>query len=161
MQRIPQCGEPRPVSLLVGASLRISAARKRTRPRGSRQEPKSTLPRWDCARGSVIGTRAVSVTLHLGPVGCRGAFFPRRIRLLVDRVGPGHSLRRLGHSMEEKRIYDFRIVEWQVFTPEEQERIHMQLLTSESVEASDATRKLILEQWPELAHKLAPKRPPG
>ena len=63
--------------------------------------------------------------------------------------------------MEEKRTYDFRIVEWQVFTPEEQERIYMQLLTSESVEASDATRKLILEQWPELAHKLTPKRPPG
>jgi hypothetical protein len=63
--------------------------------------------------------------------------------------------------MEEKRTYDFRIVEWQVFTPEEQERIYMQLLTSESVEASDATRKLILEQWPELAHKLSPKRPPG
>jgi hypothetical protein len=63
--------------------------------------------------------------------------------------------------MEEKRTYDFRILEWQVFTPEEQERIYMQLLTSESVEASDATRKLILEQWPELAHKLSPKRPPG
>jgi hypothetical protein len=63
--------------------------------------------------------------------------------------------------MEEKRTYDFRIVEWQVFTPEEQERIYLQLLTSESVEASDATRKLILEQWPELAHKLAPNRPPG
>ena len=63
--------------------------------------------------------------------------------------------------MEEKRSYDFRIVDWQVFTPEEQERTYMQLLTSESVEASDATRKLILEQWPELAHKLSPKRPPG
>jgi hypothetical protein len=36
----------------------------------------------------------------------------------------------------------------------------MQLLTSESVEASDATRKLILDQWPKLAHKLAPKRAP-
>ena len=27
----------------------------------------------------------------------------------------------------KKRMYDFRIVEWQVFTPEEQERIYMQL----------------------------------
>ena len=60
----------------------------------------------------------------------------------------------------KKRTYDFRIVEWQVFTPEEQERLYMQLLTSESLEVSDAMRKLILEQWPELAHKLASKRAP-
>jgi hypothetical protein len=37
----------------------------------------------------------------------------------------------------------------------------MQLLTSKSLEVSDSMRKLILEEWPELAHKLAPKRPPG
>jgi hypothetical protein len=36
----------------------------------------------------------------------------------------------------------------------------MQLLTSQNVEISDAMRKLILEEWPELAHKLAPKRAP-
>ena len=54
----------------------------------------------------------------------------------------------------KKRMYDFRIVEWQVFTLEEQERIYMQLLTSENLEVSDSVRKLILEQWPELAHKL-------
>src|SRR5262249_6965261 len=59
-----------------------------------------------------------------------------------------------------KRMYDFRIVGWQVFTPEEQERMYMQLLTSQNVEVSDAMRKLILEEWPELAHKLAPKRAP-
>lgn len=55
--------------------------------------------------------------------------------------------------------YDFRIIEWQVFTPDEQERLYMQLLTSESMEVSDAMRKLILKEWPELAHKLAPKTP--
>ena len=57
-----------------------------------------------------------------------------------------------------KRTYDFRIIAWQVFTPEEQERLYMQLLTSESLEVSDGVRKLVLEEWPELAHKLAPKR---
>ena len=62
--------------------------------------------------------------------------------------------------MENKRTYDFRIVRWQVFTPEEQERIYMQLLTSERLEVSDTVRKLILEEWPELAHKLTSKRPP-
>ena len=63
-------------------------------------------------------------------------------------------------TLPKKRTYDFRIVEWQVFTPEEQERLYMQLLTSERFEASDAVRKLILEEWPELAHKLVPKRSP-
>jgi hypothetical protein len=63
-------------------------------------------------------------------------------------------------TLPQKRTYDFRIVEWQVFTPEEQERLYMQLLTSEGFEANDAVRKLILEEWPELAHKLAPKRSP-
>jgi hypothetical protein len=63
-------------------------------------------------------------------------------------------------TLPKKRTYDFRIVEWRVFTPEEQERLYMQLLTSERFEASDAVRKLILEEWPELAHKLVPKRSP-
>ena len=53
-----------------------------------------------------------------------------------------------------------RILDWQVFTPDEQERLYMQLLTSERLEVSDTVRKLILEEWPELAHKLAPKRSP-
>jgi hypothetical protein len=35
----------------------------------------------------------------------------------------------------------------------------MQLLTSERLEVSETVRKLILEEWPELAHKLVPKRP--
>jgi hypothetical protein len=66
------------------------------------------------------------------------------------------------HSMTppKKRTYDFRIVDWQVFTTEEQERLYMQLLTSEGLEVSDTVRKLILEEWPELAHKLLPKRSP-
>ena len=45
-----------------------------------------------------------------------------------------------------KRTYDFRIIAWQVFTPEEQERLYMQLLTSESLEVSDGVRKLVLEK---------------
>jgi hypothetical protein len=63
--------------------------------------------------------------------------------------------------MEEKRTYDFRIVEWQVFTPEEQERIYMQLLTSESVEASDTTRKLILGAVAGAGAQAVTQRPPG
>ena len=62
--------------------------------------------------------------------------------------------------MEKKRTYEFRIFDWRVMSPEEQELIHMQLLTSQRLEVSESMRKLILEQWPELAHKLARKRPP-
>jgi hypothetical protein len=61
----------------------------------------------------------------------------------------------------KKRTYEPRIFEWRVMLPEEQEQIYMQLLTSKSLEVSDSMRKLILEEWPELAHKLASKRPPG
>ena len=62
--------------------------------------------------------------------------------------------------MEKKRTYEFRIFDWRVMSPEEQELIHMQLLTSQRLEVSESMRKLILEQWPKLAHKLARKRPP-
>ena len=51
-------------------------------------------------------------------------------------------------TLPNKRTYEFRIVGWQVFTPEEQERIYMQLLTSKSMEVSGAMRELILEEWP-------------
>jgi hypothetical protein len=45
---------------------------------------------------------------------------------------------------------------------EEQEEIYMRLLTSKHMESvTDSMRELILEEWPELAHKLPPKRPHG
>jgi septal ring factor EnvC (AmiA/AmiB activator) len=61
----------------------------------------------------------------------------------------------------KKRTYEPRIFEGRVMLPEEQEQIHMQLLTSKRLEVSDSMRKLILEEWPELAHKLAPKADRG
>jgi hypothetical protein len=47
--------------------------------------------------------------------------------------------------------------------PEEQEQIYMQLLTSKdsALDVSESMRELVLEEWPELAHKLAPKQPRG
>jgi hypothetical protein len=58
----------------------------------------------------------------------------------------------------KKRTYEPRIFEGRVMLPEEQEQIYLQLLTSTHFEATDAMRDLILDEWPELAHKLAPKR---
>jgi hypothetical protein len=52
------------------------------------------------------------------------------------------------------KMYEPRIFEGRIMLPEELERIHMQLL-----KVTDSMRELILEEWPELAHKLAPKTP--
>jgi hypothetical protein len=60
-----------------------------------------------------------------------------------------------------KRTYEPRIFEGRVMLPEEQEQIYMQLLTTKCLEVTDSMRALILEEWPELAHKLAPKTPQG
>jgi hypothetical protein len=62
---------------------------------------------------------------------------------------------------DKKRTYVPRIFEGRVMLPEEQERIYLQLLTSNGWEVSDSMRELILDEWPELAHKLAPRKPPG
>jgi hypothetical protein len=59
--------------------------------------------------------------------------------------------------MDKKRRYEPRIFEWRVMLPEEQQQIYMQLLTSERRRSPRFHAKLILEEWPELAHKLAPK----
>ena len=62
----------------------------------------------------------------------------------------------------KKRTYEPRIFEGRVMLPEEQEQIYMELLTCKRMESvSDAMRELILEEWPELAHKLPPKKPHG
>jgi hypothetical protein len=67
------------------------------------------------------------------------------------------------HNMAPaKRVYEPRIFEGRVMLAEEQEEIYMRLLTSKHMESvTDSMRELILEEWPELAHKLPPKRPHG
>ena len=62
--------------------------------------------------------------------------------------------------IDKKRTYEPRIFEGRIMLPEEQEQIYMQLLTSKRMGfVSDAMRELVLEEWPELAHKLPPKAP--
>jgi hypothetical protein len=57
------------------------------------------------------------------------------------------------------KMYEPRIFEGRIMLPDELERIHVQLLTSKQMEVADSMRELILEEWPELAHKLPPKTP--
>lgn len=62
----------------------------------------------------------------------------------------------------KKRTYEPRIFEGRVMLPEDHEQIYLQLLTFKRMESvTDTMRDLILEEWPELAHKLPPKRPHG
>lgn len=64
--------------------------------------------------------------------------------------------------MDKKRTYEPRIFEGRVMLPEEQEQIYLQLLMSKRMEfVTNSMRELILDEWPELAHKLPPKEPPG
>jgi hypothetical protein len=61
---------------------------------------------------------------------------------------------------KKRRIYQPRVFDSRVIMPDEIERIHKDLLQFERIEAiSDPMRELIEELWPELVHKLPPKRP--
>jgi hypothetical protein len=57
-----------------------------------------------------------------------------------------------------KRIYEPRIFEGRVMLPEEQEQIYEEISKFERMEyVSLPMRELILDVWPELAHKLPPE----
>jgi hypothetical protein len=57
-----------------------------------------------------------------------------------------------------KRIYEPRIFEGRVMLPEEQEQIFEEIIQFERMEyVSPQMRELILDVWPELAHKLPPE----
>jgi hypothetical protein len=57
-----------------------------------------------------------------------------------------------------KRIYEPRIFEGRVLMPEEQEEIYEEIIKFERMEyVSPPIRELMLDVWPELAHKLPPE----
>ena len=57
-----------------------------------------------------------------------------------------------------KRIYEPRIFEGRVMLPEEQEQIYEEIIQFERMEyVPPSVRELILDVWPELAHKLSPE----
>jgi hypothetical protein len=64
--------------------------------------------------------------------------------------------------MKKRRTYQPRVFEGRVIMPDEIERIHKEVLEFESIEAiSDPMRELIEDLWPELVHKLPPKKLKG
>jgi hypothetical protein len=57
-----------------------------------------------------------------------------------------------------KRVYEPRIFEGRVMLPEEQEQIYEEITQFERMEyVSPTMRELIMDVWPELAHKLPPE----
>jgi hypothetical protein len=59
----------------------------------------------------------------------------------------------------KRRRYGPRIFDGRVIEHDEIERIHQEVLSFERMEVvSDPMRELIEDVWPELVHKLPPKR---
>ena len=61
---------------------------------------------------------------------------------------------------KKRRVYISRVVGNQVMTSADLERLHKYMLEIEGIDhISDEMRVVIEELWPELAHKLPPKKP--
>jgi hypothetical protein len=61
---------------------------------------------------------------------------------------------------KKHRVYEPRLVGDKVMMPADLKRLHKYMLEIEGVDAiSDEMRAAVEELWPELVHKLPPKRP--
>ena len=61
---------------------------------------------------------------------------------------------------KSRRVYKPRVVGGQVMMQADLERLHKYMLEIEGVDAiSDEMRAVVESEWPELAHKLPPKKP--
>jgi hypothetical protein len=64
--------------------------------------------------------------------------------------------------IKRRRVYQPRVFDGRIITSDEIERIHKEVLEFEHIDViSDPMRELIEDLWPELVHKLPPKRPQG
>jgi hypothetical protein len=63
---------------------------------------------------------------------------------------------------KKRRVYISLVVGNQVMTSADLERLHKYMLEIEGIDhISDEMRAVVQELWPELAHKLPPKKPQG
>jgi hypothetical protein len=61
--------------------------------------------------------------------------------------------------MRKRRVYQPRVVGSQVMMPADLKRLHKYMLEIEHISViSDEMRAVVEEEWPELAHKLPPKK---
>jgi hypothetical protein len=77
--------------------------------------------------------------------------------------GDGGVRQELAEGMiKKRRTYLPRIVGDKVMMPADQKRLHKYMLDVEHIGIiSDEMREVVEELWPELAHKLPPKKPHG
>jgi len=67
-----------------------------------------------------------------------------------------------GPRVRHQRSYSPRVVGGKVMTPADLRRLHKYLLEIEYIDPiSDEMRAVVESEWPELAHKLPPKKPQG
>jgi hypothetical protein len=63
---------------------------------------------------------------------------------------------------KRRRVYEPRLVGGKVMLPADLERLHKYMLEVEHIDhISDEMRAVVEELWPELAHKLPPKKSRG
>jgi hypothetical protein len=64
---------------------------------------------------------------------------------------------------KERRVYLPRVLgSGQVMMPADLKRLHKYMLEIEHISViSDEVRAVVEEEWPELVHKLSPKKPQG
>jgi hypothetical protein len=80
----------------------------------------------------------------------------RAERLDVNPSKPG---RPSGPRVRYQRFYSPRVVGGKVMTPADLRRLHKYMLEIEKVSViSDEMRAVVESEWPELAHKLPPRR---
>jgi hypothetical protein len=62
----------------------------------------------------------------------------------------------------KRRVYQPRIIGDKVMMPADLKRLHKYMLDIEGVDAISGEMRVVVEElWPELAHKLPPKKPRG
>ena len=62
---------------------------------------------------------------------------------------------------KKRRVYEPRIVGGNVMMPADLQRLHKYMLEIEHIDHSDEMRAVVESEWPELVHKLPPKKPGG
>jgi hypothetical protein len=108
---------------------------------------------------------AVALLLTDGVVVISPDRLSLRYSMMLSSILRNDSLRhgrngRASGMIKKRRVYQPRVFDGRVITSDEIERIHKEVLEFERTEAvSDPMRELIEDLWPELTHKLPPKRP--
>jgi hypothetical protein len=64
--------------------------------------------------------------------------------------------------MKKRRVYQPRVVGGNVMMPADLKRLHKYMLEIEGIDRISGEMRAVVEsEWPELAHKLPPKKPQG